>query len=241
MTVPRLGSTAYASLPKGIGPALVAPRLIVVHDTSNSASAQDEAHYAATRTDARDRWTSAHFYVDHLGVVGSVPLNERAWAAPPVNDEAWSVELCGHDGDIDGVTMARGAALVAKLARLGSIPLTRITGPALRTGRGVCGHADINAVWHESNHTDPGPHFPWVTFLDAAHAAGTLPQTIRRGSTGPAVERAQEALNLAGARLVVDGVFGPLTDAAVRSYQLGAHIAVDGIVGPITWAHLLYV
>ena len=36
----------------------------------------------------------------------------------------------------------------------------------------------------------------------------------------------------------IDGVFGPLTEQAVKNFQAGEGIAVDGIVGPITWSHL---
>jgi peptidoglycan hydrolase-like protein with peptidoglycan-binding domain len=37
------------------------------------------------------------------------------------------------------------------------------------------------------------------------------------------------------APIAVDGDFGPLTEQAVREFQLGQGIEVDGIVGPITW------
>lgn len=37
----------------------------------------------------------------------------------------------------------------------------------------------------------------------------------------------------------VDGVFGPLTVAAVRRVQDGHNIAVDGVVGPHTWSVLV--
>jgi peptidoglycan hydrolase-like protein with peptidoglycan-binding domain len=42
-----------------------------------------------------------------------------------------------------------------------------------------------------------------------------------------------------GAGLATDGIFGPLTAAAVRSFQARFKIGVDGIVGPITWNTLV--
>jgi hypothetical protein len=62
--------------------------------------------------------------------------------------------------------------------------------------------------------------------------------TIRRGARGTAVRRLQGRLNAHGARLAVDGIFGPATDRAVRSFQTKGRLAVDGIVGPRTWAAL---
>ena len=37
---------------------------------------------------------------------------------------------------------------------------------------------------------------------------------------------------------VVDGVFGPKTEAAVKDIQQSAGLVVDGVVGPLTWAAL---
>ena len=63
---------------------------------------------------------------------------------------------------------------------------------------------------------------------------------LRRGSTGPYVKLLQAALNRAGylPKLEVDGIFGPLTLAAVRWFQAKERIEVDGIVGPITWSKI---
>lgn len=63
--------------------------------------------------------------------------------------------------------------------------------------------------------------------------------TIRRGDTGTAVRRLQRGLRRTPRLdLVVDGVFGPLTEAAVREFQDGSGLVHDGIVGPLTWAAL---
>jgi len=58
------------------------------------------------------------------------------------------------------------------------------------------------------------------------------------GSSGEDVRAIQNALNiqrgLPGAPLVVDGVFGRLSDARVRAYQTAKKLTVDGIVGRAT-------
>jgi peptidoglycan hydrolase-like protein with peptidoglycan-binding domain len=63
--------------------------------------------------------------------------------------------------------------------------------------------------------------------------------TIAPGATGDAVSRLQRALRRTpNLGLVVDGVFGPQTEQAVKSFQEGEGLTVDGIVGPQTWAAL---
>jgi len=68
---------------------------------------------------------------------------------------------------------------------------------------------------------------------------GTARPVVRQGSRGAAVTELQRLLNTRGERLATDGIFGPLTDAAVRRFQRSQGIGVDGIVGPITWGRLL--
>jgi len=74
--------------------------------------------------------------------------------------------------------------------------------------------------------------------------------TVRKGDTGDAVRGVQEEFqfrNLSGDPTQgpqVDGIFGPITDEAVRGFQSALHtdypeVVVDGIVGPITWRALV--
>lgn len=62
--------------------------------------------------------------------------------------------------------------------------------------------------------------------------------TIYPWDEGPAVVRLQEMLYAHGFRLKIDGSFGSLTEAAVKSYQRRQGLRVDGVVGPKTWAAL---
>jgi len=59
--------------------------------------------------------------------------------------------------------------------------------------------------------------------------------TIHPGATGDAVRRAQRAVRRTpNLGIVVDGIFGPNTEAAIKDFQGGAGLVVDGIVGPAT-------
>lgn len=75
---------------------------------------------------------------------------------------------------------------------------------------------------------------------------------VAQGSEGGAVRGVQGQLNARDASgdpshlLAVDGIFGPKTDAVVRSFQsnsggfgLDPPLATDGIVGPLTWNALV--
>jgi len=63
--------------------------------------------------------------------------------------------------------------------------------------------------------------------------------TISMGASGGAVRRLQRALRRTpNLGIAVDGIFGAVTDQAVRDFQEGAGLAVDGVVGPLTWAAL---
>lgn len=64
-----------------------------------------------------------------------------------------------------------------------------------------------------------------------------IPETIHLGHVGETVKLAQRNLQIAA-----DGIFGRVTQVAVRKYQT-EHLAVcrkvDGVVGPLTWTALL--
>jgi peptidoglycan hydrolase-like protein with peptidoglycan-binding domain len=57
---------------------------------------------------------------------------------------------------------------------------------------------------------------------------------LSSGSEGRQVQLLQKALG----GINVDGVFGPETEAAVRTFQAGRSLTVDGVVGPVTSAAL---
>ncbi len=72
-----------------------------------------------------------------------------------------------------------------------------------------------------------------VGVLLAALAAPAEARVLKRGSHGPRVKVVQRKLHLP-----VDGIYGPATKRAVRSFQRRRGLAADGVVGPATWAAL---
>ena len=73
----------------------------------------------------------------------------------------------------------------------------------------------------------------------------TWPQLIiqvQQGSNGDAVRAVQSQMHSRGDganQVAVDGIFGSMTNDAVRAFQTLLGLTVDGIVGPQTWNYLV--
>jgi len=117
------------------------------------------------------------------------------------------------------------------------------------TADGIFGPLTQNAVmnFQRSKGLNPdgivGP-LTWGALTSACYGGSqTMPVypgfLIREGARGDYVQQIQTCLNrVNNAGLTTDGVFGPLTRAAVVNYQRANGLATDGVVGPITWNHL---
>jgi len=62
---------------------------------------------------------------------------------------------------------------------------------------------------------------------------------VKSGASGHPIKTLQYLLQARGHSIVVDGVFGPNTGAAVKAFQANHWLTADGIVGPITWTTLV--
>ncbi|MBF2064097.1 MAG: peptidoglycan-binding protein [Calothrix sp. C42_A2020_038] len=70
-----------------------------------------------------------------------------------------------------------------------------------------------------------------------ATSTSSLP-TLRFGNSGEAVRVLQRLLRSNGYPVTIDGLFGALTESAVKAFQTRRGLVADGIVGPLTWREL---
>lgn len=100
----------------------------------------------------------------------------------------------------------------------------------------IVGHRDLAAT------NCPGKNYPLAEVKEAAENTWiekVKNTVLKKGSSGDAVKKLQEALNGFGFSCgAADGVFGAKTEAAVKAFQRKYGLAADGIVGPKTWAKL---
>lgn len=145
---------------------------IVIHDEEYPEQ-PDSAERVAQMFHTTTGQKSIHFVVDNNSVVQCVPLDCRAWHAPP-NTGSVGIEHSGYASQtraewLDGYgyqMLNQSAKLTAWLCHRFKLPIRRLTpGEIQNGGHGICGHADVSAAFHQSDHTDPGPRFPWDVYL----------------------------------------------------------------------------
>jgi N-acetyl-anhydromuramyl-L-alanine amidase AmpD len=148
-------------------------RVIVIH-TTESPERDNAARAVANFFKHNPNKTSAHIVVDNKEAIRCVEDNKAAWAAPGCNFDGLHLELIGtarqtrtNWNDKFSQDMLDIAAEVsADWCMLYGIPVTKLLVAQLIGGkRGFVGHIDVSKAYKLSNHFDPGPNFPWKSFL----------------------------------------------------------------------------
>lgn len=120
------------------------------------------------------------------GYAEYVRFSDTAWTGPRLNEESDTIEICGfsrwsRDEWLAHDTMLGTAAqFVAWRSAVRQIPIVHRSSADILAGMpGVPGHVDITEAYHDSDHMDPGPNFPWDVFLaDARQRAGLVPKPV---------------------------------------------------------------
>lgn len=118
---------------------------------------------------------SAHIGVDTDSIVQYVKDNNVAYACPGLNHNGIHIELAGFQRqtlaeweDRDGRLILERAAEAAAHYTLKYPLITpwHLTDEELHRGLkgGIVGHDQGSRVFKISDHTDPGPNFPWTHF-----------------------------------------------------------------------------
>jgi hypothetical protein len=112
--------------------------------------------------------------VDQDSVVYCLPSSAVAFAAPGCNSDGYQVEHAGYArqspeewGDAASVAMLQlSAQATREIADSLGIPLRHLTDDELAAGMsGFVGHDQVSRVYKRSDHTDPGPSFPWSYYM----------------------------------------------------------------------------
>ncbi|WP_128432658.1 peptidoglycan-binding protein [Streptomyces cyaneus] len=120
----------------------------------------------------------------------------------------------------------------------------RPTAPLAATATSASASASAPASASASRSAPPeGPTYTCrIERIDGRWYAGnsrTQDAVVADGHAGPEVAEAQCLLRRAGISPGgIDGIFGPMTERAVKQVQKRAGLVVDGIVGPHTWKAL---
>jgi N-acetyl-anhydromuramyl-L-alanine amidase AmpD len=166
-------------------------RLIVIHSMEFPEKGDTAESCAKFFQDPRDkhgkpRPASAHVCIDNNSIVQSVLDNNIPAAAPGANSDGIHLELAGFAkqteaewlDDFGKQLLENAAEAAAQYCLKYDIPVLRLTNPDLANGKtkGFVSHAQVSEVFKLSDHTDPGPSFPWQFFLTSveAHRAARL-------------------------------------------------------------------
>lgn len=118
-------------------------------------------------TDNKEAITCAR---DDQVTAGAAGMNARGWHICGVGSahqkaEGWADPYSHAELTIMANRVARACL------RLG-IPAVRLdVGRVAHAGyKGLCGHVDVSKAYGKTDHTDPGPDFPWGTFMTSVQA-----------------------------------------------------------------------
>ncbi len=162
--------------------------LIVIHTMEAPEKPKTARNVATWFAGPSAPQASAHYCIDDAEIIQSVLECDVAWHAPGANQNGIGLEHAGYanqtpdqwNDDYSKAVLANSAKLAAGLCKRFGIPIVRLAAADLKAWHaniawpftaGFCGHIDCtNAFSGGKGHTDPGPSFPWDSYLTRVQA-----------------------------------------------------------------------
>lgn len=256
-------------------------RRIVIHVTCPGvgypqASKKGAASGTAKYFQMQSSGGSAHYIYDSSrDEQHCVPEDTIAWHAPP-NPHTIGIEICGEATYTRAQWLSaavwpaveEAAARTRELCTRYDLPMRKLSVAQVKANaEGVCGHIDVSQAFRQTDHSDPGPGFPWDEFMHLVNrteagppakpastptedAVKELPMLKLGAGQGKESSLCWDVKTLAGLLYargfplpdgVDDTVFGVPMQDALRAFQKDKKLNADSICGPLSWAALLRV
>lgn len=218
---------------------------VTFHNTANDATAQNEISYMIRNNNQ----VSYHFAVDENEVVQGIPINRNAWHCGDGrngtgNRKSIGVEVCYSKSGGERYKKAESLAIkfIAQLLHERGWGVDRVKPHQFWSGK-YCPHrvladkrwgdvisriqAELNAIKRDGT---------VKTTVSAPAPTHTVSKGyLSKGDRGSKVKNLQTLLKKAGYNVgAIDGIFGSLTESAVRKLQKDYKLKVDGLAGNAT-------
>ena len=258
-------------------------RRVVIHATCPgvgypAASKKGAASGTAKYFQMASSGGSAHYIYDSSRhEEHCVAESVTAWHAPP-NPHSIGIEICGEASYTRAQWLSaevwpaveEAAARTRDLCQRYGLPMRKLTVAQVKAGaEGVCGHVDVSNAFHQTDHSDPGQHFPWDEFMHLVNRESALPRpdpeadwteeivkqlpTLKAGADNYDVKTLRANLFARGTvsedRYAAAGLRAWLEETAfdaaliadVKHFQGLKKLDQDGVCGPKTWTAVLRV
>lgn len=207
------------------------PEYITIHETANRAKGASANAHARLLEKGNSRIASWHFTVDDQAIIQHIPAEEVAWHCGDGrngtgNRKSIGIEICVNaDGDFNQAK-EHAVWLIRHLMSQYGIPIHLVVPHKHWSGK----NCPANLLPHWEEFMMQVADYPFSSPSNQYRRLIKLTRPMMRGDD---IKMVQGKLGVHA-----DGIYGPITQQAVKDFQRKYSLRVDGIVGPKTWVRL---